>query len=257
MEFACPGCGVSLSTGIDVGVAAADLPDELSPIPWDTWPAVGFDIETTGTDPLNDRIVSMALVDLGRPEDSREWLVDPGVEIPEAAARVHGITTERARAGTPSVLALGEAWASLAGLWAVGRTVAIYNAQFDLTLLQAEFKRHHLPPLPIGTVIDPLVLWRRVERYRKGSKRLVDAVERFGIEGGRAHDAASDARAAALLVSPLGDLAGIEGLSGPDVMQIQSDLHRTWAADFSTWLSDQGGDASDVRPEWPALRVAG
>jgi DNA polymerase-3 subunit epsilon len=254
-EFTCPGCGAVLSTGIDVGAAAELQPDLLSPVPWDTWPVVGFDVETTGTDPLNDRIVSMAVVDLGRPEDSREWLVDPGVPIPEAASRVHGISTERAKTGTPAVLALGELWSTLAGLWSVGRTVAIYNAQFDLTIVQAELKRHGLPPLPVGTVIDPLVLWRRVERYRKGKKRLVDALERFEIDGGRPHEAANDARAAALLVAPLAQMAGIEGLSGSEVMQVQSDLHRYWAIDFADWLDDSGGDASDVRPEWPAVAV--
>ena len=38
-----------------------------------------------------------------------EWLVDPGVEIPEEAAAVHGVTTERARAeGLPADLAIVE-----------------------------------------------------------------------------------------------------------------------------------------------------
>ncbi len=31
----------------------------------------------------------------GRDVDKREMLADPGVEIPEAAAKIHGITTER------------------------------------------------------------------------------------------------------------------------------------------------------------------
>ena len=71
---------------------------------WVTGPLLGFDTKTTGVDPLKDHLVTAAVVSRGslgadgaRGQDVRTWLADPGVEIPEAAAAVHGITTERAR----------------------------------------------------------------------------------------------------------------------------------------------------------------
>lgn len=57
------------------------------------------DLETTGTDTARDRIVSIAIVLLG-PDGSEEerWsrIVDPGVPIPPAVSRIHGITDESA-----------------------------------------------------------------------------------------------------------------------------------------------------------------
>lgn len=61
---------------------------------------VGFDTETTGVDVTGDRIVTAALVvrdKLTGLSQVRTWIIDPGVEIPEAASAIHGITTEYAR----------------------------------------------------------------------------------------------------------------------------------------------------------------
>ena len=62
---------------------------------------LGFDTETTGTNVEKDRIVTVALVHSVGPGRENEtvatWLIDPGVEIPEPAQRVHGISTEHAR----------------------------------------------------------------------------------------------------------------------------------------------------------------
>jgi DNA polymerase-3 subunit epsilon len=61
-----------------------------------------FDTESTGVNTESDRIVTACIAHIdgtgsGAPV-VREWLVDPGIEIPEGAVKVHGITTERARA---------------------------------------------------------------------------------------------------------------------------------------------------------------
>ena len=56
-----------------------------------------FDTETTGIDTSHARVVSSTIALLGPAGEVQErydWLLDPGVEIPEPAARVHGITTE-------------------------------------------------------------------------------------------------------------------------------------------------------------------
>jgi DNA polymerase-3 subunit epsilon len=94
---------------------------------------VGFDLETTGTDPLTARIVTAAVTEVrdGEPVRHREWLVDPGVPIPEEATAVHGISTDRAAAdGRPAVEAVAEIADALAGHWAAGVPVVVYNAPF-------------------------------------------------------------------------------------------------------------------------------
>ncbi len=124
----------------------------------------------------------------------RTWLVDPGIEIPEAASAVHGITTEQARRdGQPAALAIDEIAAALQDCWDAGVPVVVFNAAYDLTLLGHELARHDLSPLRIGPVLDPLVIWRHAERYRKGKKTLSDAADRFGIPVVDAHSAAADA----------------------------------------------------------------
>ena len=75
---------------------------------WIDDPWMGFDTETTGVRALKDRLVTAALVlridgasyrsGVSSPDQVATWLTDPGVEIPEQATAVHGITTEQARA---------------------------------------------------------------------------------------------------------------------------------------------------------------
>lgn len=52
---------------------------------------IGFDLETTGTDPREARIVTGAVIEVrgSEPLGRREWLADPGVEIPADAVAVH------------------------------------------------------------------------------------------------------------------------------------------------------------------------
>jgi DNA polymerase-3 subunit epsilon len=62
-----------------------------------TRPICFFDLETTGINITNDRIVEMAVLKLN-PDDSQEeklWLINPEMPIPAEAAAVHGITDEK------------------------------------------------------------------------------------------------------------------------------------------------------------------
>ena len=62
---------------------------------------LALDLETTGLDPIEDRIVQAAVVLVGADgavsDKSWDGIVDPGVPIPVGASNIHGITTERAR----------------------------------------------------------------------------------------------------------------------------------------------------------------
>lgn len=107
-----------------------------APSTWPLGPLLGFDTETTGVDPSGDRLVTAALVwraapraDGVRPQSVTTWLADPGVEIPEAAAAVHGVTTERARAeGRPVTEVLAEVSEHLVAAMMAGTPVVAFNA---------------------------------------------------------------------------------------------------------------------------------
>jgi DNA polymerase III subunit epsilon len=53
---------------------------------WHGETLVGFDLETTGTEPLEARIVTASIVEVdggGHVRRRRDWLADPGIRIPE------------------------------------------------------------------------------------------------------------------------------------------------------------------------------
>lgn len=178
------------------------------------WGACGrvliMDTETTGVDVESDRIVTAcaSIVDGGESVYRRSWLVAVDVDIPEAASAVHGITTERARAeGLPAASVIP----GIAGAvrYAVNHRmpVAIYNAPFDLTLLDRETTRWCGESLvefcggSIGAVLDPLVIDKAVDKYRPGSRKLTDTAALFGVVlGDNAHDADADVDAAGRLL---------------------------------------------------------
>ncbi|HMU26450.1 MAG TPA: exonuclease domain-containing protein, partial [Solirubrobacterales bacterium] len=109
-----------------------------------------FDIETTGTDIENDRIVTAAVSIVGGGEQtvSRNWLVNPGVPIPAEATEVHKITNQMAmRDGVPTATAVEEITTLLAGALEEEVPVIAFNARFDLTILDREARRHGVEPL--------------------------------------------------------------------------------------------------------------
>lgn len=165
-----------------------------------------LDTETTGVDPSTARVVSCTIALLtggGEVAERYDWLLDPGVEIPSAAARVHGITTEVARkSGVEAAVGIDQIVAQLANLTERGYPVVVYNAPYDLTILRAESARHGVQwlsdrsPAVEPVVVDPLIIDKEVDRYRKGKRTLEVVSQHYGVELGAAHDAGEDAIAA-------------------------------------------------------------
>ena len=175
-----------------------DLDDQL---PWAKSLAV-FDLETTGLDLEQARIVTACAVTIdeqGQVSDSNtEWLADPGIEIPEAASNVHGITTDIARAkGRNAKEVVSEIIETLRGFFSAGIPVVAYNAPYDFTILHHEALRNGLEPLsnPMP-IIDPLILDKFVDQYRSGKRTLQAAASVYGVQLSDAHNATADAIAA-------------------------------------------------------------
>lgn len=214
---------------------------------------VTFDLETTGKDPEAARIVTACVARVGADRrDVKLWLADPGVEIPPEATAVHGITTEHAReSGRPARDVVAEVAESLEFAQDEGLPVVIYNAPYDLTLLDRELRRHGWPPLdghPL--IVDPLVIDRACDPYRRGSRKLVDVCRHYGITLSDAHTADGDAMAAARLAWKL---ARVYPESCGDLEQLQmhqSFWHHSWAVRFEDYLRSQGKSESISR-DWP------
>ena len=160
-----------------------------------------FDLETTGIDVETARIVTahVGLIDMtGRSIVEGSWLADPGVADPRAGrggARHHARSAPRPR-GDPPAEVVAEIVAAVEAVFARGIPLVIYNAPYDLTLLDREAKRHGIASPVIGNVVDPLVMDKALDTYRKGKRTLEAASELYGVTLDDAHDAGADAIAA-------------------------------------------------------------
>lgn len=216
-----------------------------------------FDTETTGTNPLEARIVTafVGMLDAeGELERGTDWLANPGVEIPEPAAAVHGITTEMAQAeGEPAPEVLQKIIASLE--WIVRNNIAlvVYNAPYDLSLLAAECARHQLAMPELGkVVVDPLVVDKQVDRYRKGGRKLGTTAEAYGVELSDAHDASADAVAAGRVAIAIARKFPNEvDVPLAELFDAQVRWHDEQAADFESYMRRQRDPNFTADRGWP------
>ncbi|MFF9485205.1 3'-5' exonuclease [Streptomyces sp. NPDC014676] len=228
---------------------------------------IGFDLETTGTDPREARIVTGAVIEVraGEPLERREWLADPGVPIPEDAVAVHGISNERATAeGSPADRVADAIADALTAHWRAGVPVVAYNAAFDLSLLSAELRRYGLPSLrdrlggaDPGPVIDPYTIDRSVDRYRRGKRNLEAVCAEYGVVLDAAHDATADALAAARLACAIaGRHPKVAALDPAELHRRQIGWHAAWAADFQDFLRRKGDATAVIDGTWPLREPA-
>ncbi|TAJ46381.1 MAG: 3'-5' exonuclease [Herbiconiux sp.] len=218
-----------------------------------------FDLETTGIDVETSRIVTanVSLLDAdGVIEHRSDWLADPGVDIPEQATAVHGVTTARAQAeGRPAREVVAEIVASLREALADGYALVVYNAPYDFTLLDREARRHDVAPLEtVSPVIDPLVIDKQVDRYRKGKRTLTAASDYYGVSLTDAHDAGADAVAAGRVAQAIARRYAAElDLSASDLHDAQSAWHDAQCDSFEDYMRRTRDPAFTARRGWPAV----
>lgn len=232
---------------------------------WYEGPLASFDTETTGVDVEQDRIVTAALVAQdasGGPVRRRDWTADPGVPIPAGATEVHGLTDAWVlEHGRPARIVVEEVARALAGTARLGLPLVIMNAPYDLTLLDRELRRHrgaslgqYLAGAPL-LVVDPRVLDKHLDRYRKGRRTLGALCEHYGVDPGTAHDAAADATAAMELVRAIGTRypERLGALSPAELHLRQAVWHAAQARGLQQWFS-RSGSPELVDTSWPLRR---
>ncbi|QGU01820.1 DNA polymerase III subunit epsilon [Corynebacterium kalinowskii] len=211
---------------------------------------LSFDLETTSANPFEARIVTSALVRIqGRDVDAQEMLADPGVEIPEGAQKVHGITTEYAREhGKPHDEVLDATIAAIQQGWKDGLTLIVFNASYDLTVLG------QLRPgfVVTGPVFDPFVVDKLKDPYRKGKRTLTDLCALYDVKLDTAHEATSDALAAARIAwKQVRQWPELEKMPVDELMEFQAVGYYRAQESFKRYLEGKGSDSSDVNLSWP------
>lgn len=231
---------------------------------------ISFDLETTGVDPTTARIVTYAIVIMNRDgtvEACAAGIVNPGIEIPEEASNVHGVTTERARS---EGVEPAEALLHILSVFAVNQDlpVVIYNARYDLTLIMHELHRNTILAaeqeklselLADRVVIDPLVIDKATDMYRRGKRTLEVTCKHYGITLEDAHTADADAVAAGQLALALAE-------AWPAHFSNLERLHSTqvrWAAEqarslehYFRYKAPKPDPEAFVEPRWPWYRDA-
>lgn len=213
---------------------------------WHEGHLVGFDTEATGVNPLEERIVTAAVVHAkpGARPRAIEWIIHPGRDIPTEASDVHGWTLDRLEArlaGAQAIRvtdagdarltrdgALMEIASQIGAAIGAAAPLVVHNAAYDLTLLETELARNGVDqltarPAGLAGIVDPMVIekaydpWRKVKGGCKGGKhacggcgaedkKLTSLCLHYGIIHGGAHDAAADAVATIRLARKLAGL---------------------------------------------------
>lgn len=186
-----------------------EIPEETNSPSWAGNPIAVFDLETTGLDHKGARIVTAcaALIDpnglvIG---NDHEWLANPGIPIPPEASAVHGITNEIAEAnGRDLKEVVEEIVSTLRGYFDAGVPVVAYNAPYDFTILRNHARLFGLDwPENLSPIIDPLVIDKKLDRYRSGKRRLEIVAVHYGVKLDDAHNATADAVAAGQIAQAL------------------------------------------------------
>lgn len=218
-----------------------------------------LDFETTGVDVANDRGVQ---VFFGVMDAAGQWihranlLINPGVPIPEGATAVHGITDADVQAtGLPPAEAYGWLRLAIEEQLKTGAVLTAFNASFDLSLLHHELIRNGLEPLDYGNrVLDPFVVDKGIDKWRKGSRKLNAVARRYGVpvDDSRTHDAEYDCYITGQLALKILQHRFIAGVTPEKLFAKQVNWKRTQAVDFQAYLRGKGGQPDAVIDTgWP------
>jgi DNA polymerase-3 subunit epsilon len=191
-------------------------------------PLVVFDLETTGTDPAQDRIVEIAALRV-TPDGEREpkrRRINPERAIPAAATAVHGISDADVR-DEPTFRMIARSLLD----WLSGADLAGFNLlRFDVPLLDREFRDCGLDlELAERNVVDAMTIF-----HRKEPRDLTAAVRFYlGRDHAGAHAADADVEATYAVLE-----AQLERYD--DLPRTVEELHR-WTVSGRGEAVDRGG----------------
>ncbi len=223
---------------------------------------VGFDLETTGISSFRDSPVSYGFAERTAREARSDLRLEsgyihPGRLIPPGATAIHGITDAMVANATPIAEAVEALARSLVDVWDDGGVIVGMNVSYDLTMVDSLCQRLGLVLLrdrgSIGPILDVLILDRHFDKWRKGSRKLVDLCQHYGVALGTAHSAVDDAVASLLVLDVLRDrFRDIDAMELADLNVAQRAWYQEWLQSFSAFREKKGGAPVPAGQfEWP------
>ena len=198
-------------------------------------PICFFDLETTGTNVVTDRIVEIAILKIhpNGNKESRTWLVNPEMPIPEEAAAIHGITDEKV-ANEPTFKQIAKEIYN----WIKDSDLGGFNLdRFDIPLLAEEMLRAGVDfDMKNMNSVDVQTIFHKME------KRTLSAAYKFYCEKqlDNAHSAEADTQATyEVLMAQLDRYPELEN----NIKSLSEFSSRKQAADFAGFIIfDEDGD---------------
>lgn len=190
----------------DFDLFDGEVARELRDVPLSRLDCVVFDSETTGLEPSRgDRLIELAGVRIVngrlREEEQFSQLANPGMAIPRASTRIHGITDDMVR----DAVKVAEVVRDFHG-WTAGEVLLAHNAAFDMRFLELQeeasevsFRQPVLDSLLLSVLMNP----------EEQNHTLAALMDRLGVtmDDGERHralgDAVATARAFTRMVRPL------------------------------------------------------
>ncbi len=133
-----------------------------------TRPICFFDLETTGINVAKDKIVEISILKIypNGNKESKTWLVNPGMPIPEEASAIHGITNERV-AKEPTFLELSKEIYKMIKDSDLG---GFNSDRFDIPLLAEELLRADIDfDMKNSVSIDVQTIFHKMEKRTLGA----------------------------------------------------------------------------------------
>lgn len=195
-----------------------------------TRPIVFFDLETTGTDFVADRIVQISVLKVlsDKSEESRTRLVNPGRPIPKEASDIHGITNQDVK-DQPKFKEVARGLSDFLS----GSDLAGYNSNnFDIPFLVEEFARCGIEfPDTNARFIDVCTIFKRKE------ERTLTAAYKFYCDKilENAHNAEADVRATFEVFQ--GQLERYQDLGAASVQELHDYCNRGEIVDYARKLT--------------------
>ncbi|MBN1822515.1 MAG: 3'-5' exonuclease [Prolixibacteraceae bacterium] len=194
-------------------------------------PLVFLDLETTGINIVNDRIVEIALlkIHIDGSEEEKVLRINPEIPISEEATRIHGITNEDLK-NKPTFKEVAKSLAK----FIEGCDLAGFNSnRFDIPLLAEEFLRAGVDiDLKKKKFIDIQAIFHKME------KRTLAAAYKFYCQKNLidAHSAMADTRATYEVMQAQLDMyrdEEIEDQNGNPIIPIVNDMDKL--SEFSSY----------------------
>lgn len=221
-----------------------------------------LDFETTGVDVQNDRVIEAALI-FEAPggyllPSSLTAYVNPGEEaltrMSLQAIETHNLKPELILdQGKDSLTVFLKMQSLLVAISHLGLPLVGFNVPFDWRLLHYEFRRHGLLDPPPLWLLDVYLLDQKLDKYRKGSRKLSAVAEHYGVGLVDAHTADADCVATAeTLRRMLKRYPRFATYQLEEMYLMQQKWFETWKQDRNAYWEREGKD-SRIDHCWPGM----